>query len=110
MDEELSSKIKEFTSIRPVNARWSHMTITCGFQLYKLLEAALERISESNASMFARLDVSSNQYFAKWLVDSGRLDCELFEKLWGEYLKSEEIAETSEIVLIEHNRIGGFHV
>lgn len=110
MDEEMSSKIQEWISLRPVKARWSHMTITCGFQLYKLLEDALERISESNASMFARLDVSSSQYFAKWLVDSGRLDRELFEKLWREYLKSEEISEISEIVLVEHTRNGGFHV
>jgi len=52
---------------------------------FDAIVAALVPVVESTRALFTRLGVSTNNYFARWLVESGRLTPKLFEQLWLEY-------------------------
>ncbi len=74
------------TVIKLVGNRWTYQMIgPTNEEQNAALERALAPTTESHAAMFTAMGV--DDYFAKWLVESGRLDRELFRKLWGEYLK-----------------------
>lgn len=51
---------------------------------YRALVDALEPSVESFDAMFERLHARS-EHFARWLLESGRLDRETFERLWSAY-------------------------
>lgn len=51
---------------------------------YAALVEALEPCGESVDALFERLDARTD-YFARWLVESGRLDRETFERVWAAY-------------------------
>lgn len=73
-----------YATIRAVDSPYSHYEIGPGNEAsFEALSAALVPVEESIDAMFARLSVRSN--FARWLVDSGRLTPQLFEKLWAAY-------------------------
>jgi hypothetical protein len=54
---------------------------------YAALAAALIAVPESNEAMFTALGV--DEYFAKWLVESGCVDVATFRELWTEYSEDE---------------------
>jgi len=79
------------TEINLVGNRWSHMNVRENSEpeQHAALAAALEAIPETHEAMFTRLSVPS-EYFARWLVESGRLTPAAFEKLWEIYQERED--------------------
>lgn len=74
-----------YSVIQLVGNRWSHEKIGPGNdEQYAALEAALVPVEESVEAMFTRLGV--NDYFAKYMVRSGRMTPREFEELWYKYL------------------------
>jgi hypothetical protein len=71
------------TSVRMVGARFTYQAVHCyGLcaRLYAALEGALQPVAESVAAFASRLEV--RDHFATWLLYSGVVTRELFERLW----------------------------
>jgi hypothetical protein len=85
-----------YSVIQLVGHRWSFESIGPGNEeQYAALMAALEPVPESHEAMFTRLDV--RDYFAKWLVESGRLTPQAFETLHKAYEDSGEVLSTDPV-------------
>jgi hypothetical protein len=84
--EDATSRERAWTSLRLVGARWSHMKLYEGADndVYNAIAQALEMIPETLGAQLTRLDVKRG--FATWLVESGSVDRELFERLWNAYM------------------------
>ena len=55
---------------------------------YQALESALVPVEESQEAMFTALGV--RDMFARWLVESGKIQRDVFRALWEEYQGGEE--------------------
>ena len=74
------------TSVRMVGSKYTYQDVHCyGLcaELYAALEGALQPVGESVAACLSRLEV--RDHFAAWLLDSGAVTRELFERLWQAY-------------------------
>lgn len=83
---ELVDDLLELPAIRLVGSKYGYQTVMPGgvcADLYKVLEAALEPVAESCDALITRLDV--RDHFAQWLLRSGAVSRELFERLWSTY-------------------------
>jgi len=88
---------RRYTVILLVGNRWTHQRIgPVNEEQYAALASSLVPTAESHAAMFTTLGV--DDYFAKWLVESGRVDTGLFRKLWGEYLEEGDTAANVAVV------------
>lgn len=88
-----------YAAITQVGSRWSHLTIGPGdVDQYAALSAALIPVEESIDAMFTRLDVHGN--FAKWLVNSGHLHRDTFERLWGKYQSGEDAPSDEMLIAV----------
>ncbi len=89
------------TSVRMVGSRYTYQDVHCyGLcaELYTALEGALQPVAESVAACLSRLEV--RDHFAAWLLDSGAVTRELFERLWQAYSDRTE-DQPSAIRLVE---------
>lgn len=81
--EDQESDGRGYTRIMLVGHRWTHQAIGPGHKdKYAALEAALVPCAPSTEAMFTALGV--RDHFARFLVESGRLDEDTFRKLWAE--------------------------
>lgn len=90
-----------WTVIRMVGARYTYQAaLSSGpfAELYAALEGALQPVAESVAACLFRLEV--NDHFAAWLLDSGVVTRELFERLWLLYCEDSTDSATA-IRLVE---------
>ncbi len=80
------SRITLPTIVRMVGARYTYQEVhsrgPCA-ALYTALEGALQPVAESVAAFLNRLEV--RDHFAKWLIGSGTVTRELFDRLWQAY-------------------------
>ncbi len=67
-------------------------------KLYAALEGALQPVAESVDACLSRLEV--RDHFAAWLLDSGAVTRDLFERLWQAYTDSTD-GQASPIRLVE---------
>lgn len=73
-----------------VGHRWTHHALTANDEpQFQALTKALVSCEMSNAAFFTEHDV--HDYFARWLIESGRTSRELFLKLWGEHQDDGEL-------------------
>ncbi len=87
--------------VRVVGARHVHQDVRSWgthAELYAALEGALQPVAESVAACLSRLEV--RDHFAAWLLDSGAVTRELFERLWQAYSDRTE-DQPSAIRLVE---------
>jgi len=93
--ERIERKVS-YSVIQLVGHRWSHEYIGPGnVEQYTALGAALEPIPESHEAMFTRLGV--RDYFARWLVESGRLTPQAFETLHEAYEAAGEVPASAPV-------------
>jgi len=90
-----------WTVIRMVGSKHTYQDVhqhgVCA-ELYAALEGALQPVAESVAACLSRLEV--RDHFAEWLLDSGAVTRELFERLWQAYSDRTE-DQASAIRLVE---------